>query len=86
MLQTPLMWENKCWDQTWAQRGDSERDDEADLITDQQSQGEEEWIGRGSKQYEEKEKGCMGRVCLLQGPDESVRQDSSLAYQTSNRK
>ena len=28
-----VMWEKKCWDQAWTQRGDLERDEEADLTS-----------------------------------------------------
>ena len=28
-----VMWEQKCWDHTWAKRGDLERKEEADLAS-----------------------------------------------------
>ena len=32
-MDVDVMWEQKCWDQAWAKRGDLERDEEADLTS-----------------------------------------------------
>jgi hypothetical protein len=58
-----VMWEQKCWDQAWAKRGDLERDVEADLNSrakEKRMRVEEEGGGLC----------CIGRECTFKGPGE----------------